>query len=158
MTVFIGLDPGVSGAIAILAPNGVTFADMPVLEVKKKQTLDYAGLACILRPFSGGGAFVAVELVGAMPGQGVSSMFKFGQCYGAALATLATLEIPYELVTPPVWKRAYRLIGCEKDESRAAALRLFPQCAGDLKLKKHHGRADALLMAEYLRRQEVKAA
>jgi crossover junction endodeoxyribonuclease RuvC len=158
MTTYLGLDPGVSGAIAILAPNGVTFYDMPVLEVKKKQTLDYAGLACILRPFSGSGAFAAVELVGAMPGQGVSSMFNFGRSYGAALATLATLEIPYELVTPPVWKRAFRLVGCEKDESRAVALRLFPQCANDLKLKKHHGRADALLMAEYLRRQEVKAA
>lgn len=158
MTVYMGCDPGVSGAIAILAPDGVTFADMPILEIKKKQTLDYAGLACILRPFARGGAFAAVELVGAMPGQGVSSMFKFGQVYGAALATLATLEIPYELVTPPVWKRAFRLVGCEKDESRAAALRLFPQCANDLKLKKHHGRADALLLAEYLRRQQVKAA
>ena len=156
MTIYIGIDPGVSGAIAILAPDGVTFHDMPILEVKKKQTLDYAGLAC-LRPYSSS-AFVAVELVGAMPGQGVSSMFKFGQCYGAVLATLATLELPYELVTPPVWKRAYRLIGCEKDESRAAALRLFPQCANDLRLKKHHGRADALLLAEYLRRQEVEAA
>jgi crossover junction endodeoxyribonuclease RuvC len=156
--IFIGIDPGVSGAIAILAPDGVTFADMPILEVKKKSTLDYAGLACILRPLADGGAIAAVELVGAMPGQGVSSMFKFGQCYGAVLATLAALQIPYELVTPPVWKRAYRLVGCEKDESRAAALRLFPQCAGDLKLKKHHGRADALLLAEYLRRQQVKAA
>jgi len=158
MTIFIGIDPGVSGAIAILAPDGVTFFDMPVLEVKKKQTLDYAGLAGILRPFSGCGAFVAVELVGSMPGQGVSSTFAFGRSYGAVLATLATLEIPYELVTPPVWKRAFRLVGCEKDESRAAALRLFPQCASDLRLKKHHGRADALLMAEYLRRQEVKVA
>jgi crossover junction endodeoxyribonuclease RuvC len=158
MTIYIGIDPGVSGATAILTHDDVTFHDMPILEIKKKQTLDYAGLATILRPYSGAAAFAAVELVGAMPGQGVSSMFKFGQCYGAVLATLAALQIPYELVTPPVWKRAFRLVGCEKDESRAAALRLFPQCANDLKLKKHHGRADALLMAEYLRRQEVKAA
>jgi crossover junction endodeoxyribonuclease RuvC len=155
--IFIGIDPGVSGAIAIISHDGVTFHDMPVLEVKKKQTLDYAGLATILRPYSGATAFTAVELVCAMPGQGVSSMFKFGQCYGAVLATLAALQIPYELVTPPVWKRAYRLVGCEKDESRAAALRLFPRCAGDLKLKKHHGRADALLMAEYLRRRSAAA-
>ncbi|MCU0570494.1 MAG: hypothetical protein MUF49_28465 [Oculatellaceae cyanobacterium Prado106] len=158
MKTYIGIDPGVSGAIAILSDSGVTFHDMPTLEVKKKQTLDYAGLAAILRPFAGGGAFAAVELVGAMPGQGVSSMFKFGQTYGAVLGTLASLEIPYELIAPPVWKRAYRLVGCEKDESRAAALRLFSQCAADLKLKKHHGRADALLMAEYLRRQEARSA
>ena len=75
------------------------------------------------------------------------------QVYGAALATLATLQIPYRTVTPPVWKKAYRLIGCDKDESRARALELFPTAIDALRLKKHHGRADALLMAEYLRSQ-----
>ena len=150
----IGIDPGLSGAVVAILPSGeIEFHDMPVLEVKKKQTLDYVGLAHILRRYpSRGECKAAIELVGAMPGQGVSSMFKFGQTYGAALATLATLQIPYRTVTPPVWKKAYRLIGCDKDESRARALELFPAAVDYLGLKKHHGRADALLIAEYLRR------
>jgi crossover junction endodeoxyribonuclease RuvC len=152
--IHIGIDPGLSGAIAAILPDStIEFHDMPVLTVKGRQILNYAGLAHIVRRYSGDGDCMAtIELVGAMPGQGVSSMFKFGQCYGAALATLASLQIPYQCITPPVWKRSYRLVGCEKDEARARALELFPQCVGDLKLKKHHGRADALLLAEYGRR------
>jgi crossover junction endodeoxyribonuclease RuvC len=152
--IHIGIDPGLSGAIVAIFPDGaIELHDMPVLEVKKKQTLNYSGLAHIIQRYSTeGDCMAAIELVGAMPGQGVSSMFKFGQCYGAALATLASLQIPYQTITPPVWKRAYRLVGCEKDEARARALELFPQCIADLKLKKHHGRADALLLAEYGRR------
>lgn len=153
--IHIGIDPGLSGAVAVILPDGaIEFHDMPVLEVKKKQTLDYAGLAHILRRYPNRGeCMAAIEFVSAMPGQGVSSMFKFGQVYGAALATMATLQIPYRTVTPPVWKRAFRLVGCDKDESRARALELFPVCTEYLRLKKHHGRADALLMAEYLRRE-----
>ncbi|NJM47942.1 MAG: hypothetical protein HC860_18685 [Alkalinema sp. RU_4_3] len=151
--IFIGIDPGLSGAIVAILPNGIEFHDMPILEVRKKTHLDYANLAHILRCYSCGDVMAAIELVGAMPGQGVSSMFKFGQCYGAALATLASMQIPYQTVTPPVWKRAYRLVGCEKDESRSRALELFPTCVDSLKRKKDHGRADALLLAEYLRRQ-----
>ena len=149
----IGIDPGLSGAIVAIFPAGeIEFHDMPILEVKKKQTLDYAGLAHILRRYASRGECEAtIELVGAMPGQGVASMFKFGQTYGAVLATLATLQIPYRTVTPAVWKKAYRLIGCEKDESRARALELFPAAVDYLRLKKHHGRADALLIADYLR-------
>ena len=149
----IGIDAGLSGAIVAILPSGeIEFHDMPILEVKKRQTLNYAGLAHILRRYpSRGECRAAIELVGAMPGQGVSSMFKFGQVYGAVLTTLATLQIPYRTVTPPLWKKAYRLIGCDKDESRARALELFPTAIDALRLKKHHGRADALLMAEYLR-------
>ena len=150
----LGIDPGLSGAVVAILPTGeIEFHDMPILEVKKKQTLDYAGLAHILRRYaSRGECNAAIELVGSMPGQGVSSMFKFGQTYGAALATLVTLQIPYRTVTPPVWKKVYHLIGCDKDESRARALELFPAAVDYLRLKKHHGRADALLIAEYLRR------
>ena len=140
----IGIDSGLTGAIVALLPDGTAeFHDMPVLEVKKKQTLDYCGLAHILRRYPARReCMAAIELVGAMPGQGVSSMFKFGQVYSAALATMATLQIPYRTVTPPVWKRAFRLVGCDKDESRARALELFPAAVEHLKLKKNHGRAD----------------
>ena len=125
--IHIGIDPGLSGAVAVILPdNSIEFHDMPILEIKKRTQLDYAG-------------------------QGVSSMFKFGQVYGAALATLATLQIPYQCVTPPVWKRAFRLVGCDKDESRSRALEMFPACVEHLRLKKHHGRADALLLAQWKR-------
>lgn len=153
--VYVGIDPGLTGAIVALLPDGTAeFHDMPTLTVKKKQTLDYAGLAHILRRYpKRGECMAAIEFVSSMPGQGVASMFKFGQVYGAALATMATLQIPYRTITPPVWKRAFRLIGCDKDESRARALELFPGVVEYLRLKKNHGRADALLLAEYLRRE-----
>ena len=149
----IGIDPGLTGAVAaILGDGAIEFHDMPVLEIKKRTQLDYAGLAQILRRYADRGeATAAIEMVGAMPGQGVSSMFKFGQVYGAALATLATLQIPYQCVTPPVWKRAFRLVGCDKDESRSRALEMFPECVEHLRLKKNHGRADALLIAQWRR-------
>ena len=75
----IGIDPGLSGAIVAILPSGeIEFHDIPILEVKKRQTLNYAGLAHILRWYpSRGECRAAIELVGAMPGQGVSSMFKF---------------------------------------------------------------------------------
>lgn len=157
--IHIGIDPGLSGAIVAIFPDGpIEFHDMPILEIKKKSQLDYAGLAHILRRYPARGeVMAAIELVGAMPGQGVSSMFKFGQCYGASLATLAALQIPYQTITPPVWKRAYRLVGEDKDASRSRALELFPACVEHLKRKKDHGRADALLLAEYLRRQSAGA-
>jgi crossover junction endodeoxyribonuclease RuvC len=150
MRINIGIDPGLSGAIAVILQDGaIEFHDMPVLELKKKTYLDYHGLAHILSQYAAQGDAAAIEMVGAMPGQGVSSMFKFGQTYGAALATLATLQIPYQTVTPPVWKRAFRLVGCDKDESRSRALEMFPACVEHLRLKKHHGRADALLLAQW---------
>ena len=154
----IGIDPGLTGAVAaILGDGAIEFHDMPVLEIKKRTQLDYAGLAHILSRYADRGeATAAIEMVGAMPGQGVSSMFKFGQVYGAALATLATLQIPYQCVTPPVWKRAFRLVGCDKDESRSRALEMFPECVEYLRLKKHHGRADALLIAQWRRQDALK--
>jgi crossover junction endodeoxyribonuclease RuvC len=152
--IYLGIDPGLSGAIAAITPDGIEFHDMPVLDVGTKQKLDYAGLAHTLRQYSvSGDVAAAIEFVASMPGQGVSSTFKFGQCYGAALGILAALQIPYQTVAPVRWKRAFKLVGCEKDESRARSLELYPQCAGELRLKKHHGRADALLMARWLAQQ-----
>jgi crossover junction endodeoxyribonuclease RuvC len=155
--IYIGVDPGLTGAIAAILPDGsIEFHDMPVLEVKKKQQLDYAGLAHILRRYPNRDNVMAcIEQVGAMPGQGVSSMFKFGQVFGAALATIATLQIPYRTLAPQTWKRQFRLTGQEKDASRQRALEMWPQCVNELKLKKHHGRADALLLAEYIRQRPI---
>jgi crossover junction endodeoxyribonuclease RuvC len=107
--IHIGIDPGLTGAIVALFPDKTAeFHDMPILEIKKKITLDYAGLAHILKSYSlSKDCIAAIELVGARPGQGVSSMFKFGQVYGASLATMATLQIPYQTVTPQSWKKSF---------------------------------------------------
>jgi crossover junction endodeoxyribonuclease RuvC len=159
MKTYIGIDPGLTGAIASISPIGlVLLHDMPILNGKGKTQLDYANLAHVLRQYDPLESMAVIEQVGSMPGQGVSSMFKFGQVYGAALGILAALQIPYIYTTPVQWKRHHRLIGCEKDESRGRALELFPGCVAALRLKKHHGRADALLMAEYLRAKDLKPA
>ncbi|MGL4500954.1 MAG: hypothetical protein ACRCU2_17935, partial [Planktothrix sp.] len=89
-----------------------------------------------------------IEEVHAMPGQGGVSGFNFGTAFGIWIGILAALEIPYELVSP----RQMGVRG-DKDESRTVALQLFPHLASELNLKKHHNRADALLIAEYSRRR-----
>ena len=159
--IFIGLDPGFSGAIALLGDEGsAEVYDMPTFTPSKgKQQLDFANLARILgEAAQRGPCNAAVELVASRPGQGISSTFRFGQAYGAAIATLAASKIPYELITPATWKRGFRLIGCEKEDSRRRALELFPALAAELRFKKNDGRAEALLIAEYLRRQHTQGA
>jgi hypothetical protein len=95
-----------------------------------------------------GPAVAIVERVSAMPGQSVSSTFKFGQSYGAALGILAALQIRTHLVAPAVWKKYFRL-DSDKEKSRAAALRMFPATAHYFSRKKDHGRAEAALLAVY---------
>jgi crossover junction endodeoxyribonuclease RuvC len=98
-------------------------------------------------------SIIAIESVHSMPGQGVRSTFDFGMNFGIWLGVIAALNIPMELVTPQEWKKHYGLIGKDKDASRIIAVQLFPQMAMELKLKKYNGRAEALLLAEYLRRK-----
>lgn len=156
MKKIIGIDPGFSGAIAVLDPaNDRTHVyDMPTLESGKRTEINLAQLVEILRSecrFDNGGVLVVLEKVGAMPKQGVSSTFRFGEGYGAIKGILAALAVPYELSTPQAWKRVMMNgMPKEKDASRLRAIQLFPDV--DLSLKKHHGRADALLLAEYARR------
>ena len=89
-----------------------------------------------------------IEQVGAMPGQGVTSMFRFGEAYGIIKGVLGGLRLPVELVTPSVWKRELK-VQKGKESSRLRALELFPEQTDLFKLKKHHGRADAALIALY---------
>jgi len=137
-------DPGLSGALAVLGDfDDVVLFDLP----QANRELDPAALARMLREARPRRA--VVEAVGAMPGQGVTSMFNFGRSYGTILGVLGALEIPTVRVRPAVWKRHFGLIRQDKDASRALALRLYPALQG-LELKRHHGRADALLLARFL--------
>lgn len=150
----IGIDPGAAGAVAILEPDGslVQVFDMPSVEVvvggKAKRRVSPEMLAAELRMFNVAGTTAVVEQVSAMPGQGVSSMFAFGQAYGLALGVLAGMTIPARTVTPASWKRAMKL-NTGKDAARAEAARRWPQHAAEFKRVKDDGKAEAALIAEW---------
>lgn len=164
MKTWIGIDPGLSGAVARVTDDGqADVFDVPTLSVKAsggkmKTILNEAAMVHLLRLFDGK-FHATIENVHAMPGNGIrkpspSSMFSFGQGFGTWLGILAALEVPYTRVEPKRWK-ALMLDGLnkgDKDSSRQRALQLFPQLAGELKFKKDADRAEALLIAEYGRR------
>lgn len=148
----IGVDPGASGAIAILEQDGklVHVFDMPSVEImsggKAKRRVSPEMLAAELRLYADQGAVAYVEQVGAMPGQGVSSMFAFGQAFGIVLGVMAGLAIPTQTVTPAKWKKDLKLNG-GKDASRAKAAQIWPAHAGEFKRVKDDGKAEAGLIA-----------
>ncbi len=155
MSYYVGVDPGLSGAIAIY--NAVTGDieawDMPTFTVKSngknRRKLDYHGLATIGSYLTGLKVEkVLIEQVSAMPGQGVTSMFSFGAAAGAAEMMVAGAGLRYDTVTPVKWKKAMRISG-NKDESRRAALRLFPRQRELFARVKDDGRAEAALIAYY---------
>jgi crossover junction endodeoxyribonuclease RuvC len=159
---FIGIDPGLDGAVAIL-PDGILI-DTPTLTIQgkgksKKRELNVHEMAGILRvavrdlDLSYLTAQAALEKVHAMPGQGVTSMFSMGKGLGVWLGLLAAFSIPTEVPTPQHWKKLMLDgMGKGKDASRLRAILLFPHLSDKLSQKKDHGRADALLLAEYARR------
>jgi len=149
---FIGIDPGLSGAIAAISPIGINFIDCPTIKVNGKTKPNPTLMASELKQLVTLNSIIIIENVHSMPGQGVSSMFSFGMGYGVWLGIVAALNIPVEFVSPQCWKKYYGL-GTDKEASRVKALQLFPNEANNLKLKTHHGRAEALLLAEYLRRK-----
>lgn len=151
-----GIDPGLTGAVAWVSvpASGVARADavedMPLVAKsygKPGKLVEPRLLFELLsarRP-----DMVLIERVGAMPGQGVTSMFAFGRSFGVVEGVVASLGVPYEYVLPDRWKRRAGLSGKEKDEARAKALQMFPEMASLLKRKSDIGRADALLIAAF---------
>ena len=149
----IAIDPGLTGAIGFLRDGAyVAVEDMPVVlkgAGSVKSEVSPQGMKTLIRAhLQLGEAVVAViEKVGAMPGQGVSSVFSLGDSYGAARAVLATAGFELVQVHPATWKKYFKLTS-DKELSRALATRVFP--AAPLHLKKHDGRAEALLLARWL--------
>src|SRR5712692_2958826 len=123
----IGIDPGLSGAVAVLAADGALVAvhDTPVLTLSTsrgtRQEYDVPGLVALLAPYAGPGAHVILEESQAMPGQGVRSMFTVGVGFGVWLALLAALALPHTRVRPAIWKKALGL-GKDKEASRLRAM------------------------------------
>lgn len=150
----IGIDPGLTGAVSVIYKDGISDGwagvfDLPVQRDKSLAWIDGLQLARILSPHLTGEpsrAVAIVERVSAMPKQGVASSFGFGVNFGSVLGVLQALRVPIELVTPAKWKREMGL-GAEKHASLHKARMLFPRC--DLTLKKHDGRAEALLLAHW---------
>ena len=150
----IGIDPGLSGAIAILENNKVlNIFDIPVMSEgkKNKRQLNSALLVNLIKENINKEEEVAVvvEQVNAMPGQGVTSMFNFGQTFGALKGICAALELPIFFVRPSKWKKYFELINSSKDASRTKAIEMYPKLSSQLSKKKDVNKSDAILIARF---------
>ena len=152
----IGIDPGLSGGIAVLDDLKIfDVYDMPIMSEgkKNKNQLNSAQLVNIIKKniISNGDTFLIVEQVSAMPGQGVTSMFNFGQTFGSIKGICAALNLPIFFVRPAKWKKHFDLINSSKDASRTKVIEMYPSISPRLSKKKDVNKADAILIARYFR-------
>ena len=150
----IGIDPGLSGAIAILEDNKIKeLFNMPVMPdgKKNKRQLNSALLVKLIKDNIENleDTVMVVEQVNAMPGQGVTSMFNFGQTFGAIKGICAALGLPIFLVRPAKWKKHFDLINSSKDASRTKTIEMYPSMSEQLSKKKDVNKSDAILIARY---------
>ena len=150
----IGIDPGLNGAIAVLKDNKVKeIFDAPVMPEgkKNKRQLNSAQLVKLLKDIMSDNEEIAVivENVSAMPGQGVTSMFNFGQSFGVLKGICSAMQLPMYFVRPAKWKKYFNLIKSEKDASRTKAIQIFPYISSQLSRKKDSNKADAILIASF---------
>ena len=152
----IGIDPGLSGGIAILDDLKIyDIFDMPIMSEgkKNKNQLNSAQLVNIINNhvLKKENTFVIVEQVSAMPGQGVTSMFNFGQTFGSIKGICAALGLSIFYVRPAKWKKHFELINSSKDASRTKVIEMYPSISSRLTKKKDVNKADAILIARYFR-------
>ena len=157
----IGIDPGLSGGIAILDNSKVIeLFDMPVMPdgKKNKRQLNSALLVKLIKDNIKNleDTVMVVEQVNAMPGQGVTSMFNFGQTFGAIKGTCAALGLPIFLVRPAKWKKHFELINSSKDSSRTKAIEMYPSISEKLSKKKDVNKSDAILIGRYYSETRIK--
>ena len=150
----IGIDPGLSGAIAILEDSKIkNLFDMPVMSEgkKNKRQLNSAQLVKLINDniSKDEEVNVVVEQVNAMPGQGVTSMFNFGQTFGAIKGICAAMGLPIYFVRPSKWKKHFELINSSKDSSRTKAIEMYPSISDSLSRKKDVNKSDAILIARF---------
>ena len=152
--IIIGIDPGISGAISILENKKILEVyDTPTMidGKKNKRQINSAQVTNIIkeRLKDGKEVIVVVEHVNAMPGQGVTSMFNFGQSFGVIKGICASLGLPIYFVRPSKWKKHFNLIKTNKDASRTKVIEAYPEISSKLHRKKDSNRADAILIALY---------
>ena len=142
--IYLGIDPGKSGAIGVLNPDGsyLSVWDMPDTTV---------GLAELINDLTlNEEAYIILEKVHSMPTDSSVAAFEFGRRVGNVEGVLAAYKLGFTRVSPQTWKRSFGLIGKDKEASRILASEMWPKAPLNRKL--HHGRAEALLLAEYLRK------
>ena len=152
----IGIDPGVSGSICFFKDGKILdVIEMPIMNEGKKNKKQVNGAQIyneIIKRIdntSGTRTRVVIEHVTAMPGQGVTSMFNFGQSFGILKGVCSAMRIPMFFVRPAKWKKYYNLINSEKDASRTRAIEIFPNFSSQLSKKKDSNKADAILIASF---------
>ena len=152
----IGIDPGISGSICFFE-NGkiLEVIEMPTMTDGKKNKRQVNGAQIyneILKRINKNdkqNVRVIIEQVSAMPGQGVTSMFNFGQSFGILKGICSAMQLPMYFVRPAKWKKYYGLINSEKDASRTRAIEMFPYFSSQLSKKKDSNKADAILIASF---------
>ena len=151
----IGIDPGISGSICFFKDGRILeVIEMPVMTEGKKNKKQVNG-AQIYNEFlkrinkKEDEIRVVIEQVSAMPGQGVTSMFNFGQSFGILKGICSAMQLPMFFVRPAKWKKYFNLINSQKDASRTRAIEIFPYFSSNLSKKKDSNKADAILIASY---------
>jgi len=152
--IIFGIDPGVSGAISVLENKKVIDVfDMPTMidGKKNKRQVNGSQVTNIIKEKLNDDKeiIVVVEHVNAMPGQGVTSMFNFGQSFGVIKVICSALSLPIYFVRPTKWKKHFNLIKTNKDASRTKVIQTYPEISSKLSKKKDSNKADAILIARY---------
>ena len=154
--IIVGIDPGIAGAICFFSDGKVIdVIDMPTMAEGKKNKKQVNGrqiyneIMLIKNKFMNEKMSVIVEQVSAMPGQGVTSMFNFGQSFGVIKGICSAMQLPMYFVRPAKWKKYFNLIKTEKEASRTKAIEIFPEISSKLSKKKDNNKADAILIASF---------
>ncbi len=152
----IGIDPGISGSICFFEDgNIIDVIDMPTMTDGKKNKRQVNGsqiyneISKRITRIDKSKVRVIIEHVTAMPGQGVTSMFNFGQSFGILKGICSAMQLSMYFVRPARWKRYFNLINSEKDASRTRAIEIFPYFSSQLSKKKDSNKADAILIASF---------
>ena len=152
----IAIDPGINGAICFFENGEVKdVIEMPTMAEGKKNKRQINGhqmyneLSYRIKKYNISNINVVVEQVSAMPGQGVTSMFNFGQSFGVIKVICPAMQLPIFFVRPAKWKKYFELINTQKDASRTKAIEMFPKISSILSKKKDSNKADAILIASF---------
>ena len=152
----IGIDPGISGSICFLKDGKILdVLEMPTMTEGKKNKRQVNGsqiyneISNRINKIEKHDIRIIIEQVSAMPGQGVTSMFNFGQSFGILKGICSAMQLPMYFVRPAKWKKYYGLINSEKDASRTRAIEMFPYFSSHLSKKKDSNKADAILIASF---------
>ncbi len=152
----IGIDPGISGSICFYEDGKIVdVIEMPTMAEGKKNKRQVNGsqiyneISKKINKALDKDVRVVIEQVSAMPGQGVTSMFNFGQSFGILKGICSAMKLPMYFIRPAKWKKYFNLIKSEKDASRARAIEIFPYFSSQLSKKKDSNKADAILIASF---------